>query len=514
MTGTVTGLTQTLNGVTQFTVTDFRIEAARLSLGLPAGPDDPSVFERLRVGNDMIRGGVGKDILGGYDGRDMLDGGAGHDVLAGMDGNDSVVGAAGDDTLVGGLGNDTLIGGTGIDWAFFSGAPIRVTLERTRDQNTGEGVDRLSGIENLSGGDASDRLTGNAAANELNGGAGNDTLTGLGGKDTLVGEIGADSLLGGTGDDALDGGLGSDVLDGGSGADAAYFFSDRAITVTLEHSRAQTTGEGSDRLLNIEDVFTGNGNDRLTGNGGDNYLSAWGGNDRVSGLAGKDTLEGGAGRDTLLGGSGNDTLAGGAGDDLLDGGAGLDTAWFETNTAVRVSLATTSAQTTREGTDRLIGIEDLVGGYGNDQLTGNSSGNTLIGRSGNDTLLGGAGTDMLVGGAGHDKLYGGADTALDIFSFRDLADSAVGSACDVIYDFRRGIDYIALHEIYADHPEAAEPGGLSYHFAGTRAAAFSVWYERVSTGVIVHADVNGDARTDMDIRVAGVTLLTADDFLY
>ncbi|WP_425074040.1 M10 family metallopeptidase C-terminal domain-containing protein [Sagittula sp. S175] len=49
----------------------------------------------------------------------------------------------------------------------------------------------------------------------------------------------------------------------------------------------------------IENAFTGNGNDTITGNEGDNHIASGGGNDVLVASLGNDTLDGGAGVDTV-----------------------------------------------------------------------------------------------------------------------------------------------------------------------------------------------------------------------
>jgi len=61
----------------------------------------------------------------------------------------------------------------------------------------------------------------------------------------------------------------------------------------------------------------GNGNDTLTGNGGNDILTGGNGTDLLLGNAGNDLLYGGNGDDTLRGGLGNDTLTGGNGGDVF-----------------------------------------------------------------------------------------------------------------------------------------------------------------------------------------------------
>ena len=138
--------------------------------------------------------------------------------------------------------------------------------------------------------------------------AGSQRINGLGGDDTLVGRAGAD------------------ILDGGDGRDIAYYFSDFAgIEINLETGTGKGGTAEGDVLINIEDIWGGSGNDRLTGNNAENQLLASSGNDTLDGGAGNDNLDGGFGDDTLTGGAGNDDLNGSFDDDTLDGGEGNDT---------------------------------------------------------------------------------------------------------------------------------------------------------------------------------------------
>lgn len=94
---------------------------------------------------------------------------------------------------------------------------------------------------------------------------------------------------------------------------------------------------------------------------------------------------------------------------------------------MRVDLSVTDFQNTRgAGKDRIVGVEDLEGGKGNDTLSGNGDDNDIAGRAGRDRIAGGLGADTLNGGRG-------ADT----FIYRSLAGSAPG-APDIIEDFSRG----------------------------------------------------------------------------
>ncbi|MEO5613344.1 MAG: hypothetical protein ABIR04_00240, partial [Cypionkella sp.] len=101
---------------------------------------------------------------------------------------------------------------------------------------------------------------------DLSGTADADSYLGSAFADTIKGFGGDDSLYGGGGGDFLYGGIGNDLLDGGVGTDRAYFIGKTAVTVNLSLTAAQVTGQGTDTLLHIENVSSGDGNDRLTGN--------------------------------------------------------------------------------------------------------------------------------------------------------------------------------------------------------------------------------------------------------
>ncbi len=157
-------------------------------------------------GNDNLTGGSGNDNLSGGSGNDSLHGYGGNDIIMGEGGNDSLYGGAGSDNLNGGAGNDLIDGGEGSDFATYSGiSNLVVNLSLTGAQATGQGIDTLLHIENITSGSGNDRLRGNASANNLSAGVGND------------------SLNGGAGNDNLSGGAGNDILTGGTGADSFIF---------------------------------------------------------------------------------------------------------------------------------------------------------------------------------------------------------------------------------------------------------------------------------------------------
>ncbi|WP_199326055.1 beta strand repeat-containing protein [Nostoc parmelioides] len=137
-------------------------------------------------------------------------GNSGNNILTGNSGNNILTGGSGDDTYTFNpstpLGSDriqeiTAGGDDTINFASTNNA-VRVNLGTTATQTVNSNLKlTLSAnnvIENVIGGNGSDRLIGNSLNNTLTGGNGNDILTGRGGVDTLIGGSGNDILTGGT----------------------------------------------------------------------------------------------------------------------------------------------------------------------------------------------------------------------------------------------------------------------------------------------------------------------------
>lgn len=195
-----------------------------------------------------------------------------------------------------------------------------------------------------------------------------------------------------------------------------------AYGTTGDDELSGTSGDDQIYAMAGDDtVETGDGNDVAFGDAGDDTVDAGAGNDQ---------LYGGSGDDALIGGEGDDLLVGGIGDDELDGGEGVDTvsylAGLSDTAGVIVDLSTGEAYGDEAGADTLIGIENVIGGKGNDTLIGNDGANVLHGSAGNDTLDGGAGNDVLSGGAGDDAIKGGAG-----FDTLDLSDATGAISLDL-----------------------------------------------------------------------------------
>lgn len=241
------------------------VDAHHVSCTAPTGPDSlgPVVIVDVELGggNDVLRsvsdvsldgffagGGPGDDRLDAAGARRVLDpkehfsalgmeGGPGDDELvgspqadglAGGPGRDVLRGGGGADDLASGPGDDRVLGGPGRDMVDYGGrqTPLRVDLAQGTGGARGE-HDRLSGVEDVTGGSARDVLLGDSHANMLQGsdtlyqhrGAG-DVLAGRGGDDELLDFGGRSRLDGGPGNDSLVGIGARDALACGRGTDA------------------------------------------------------------------------------------------------------------------------------------------------------------------------------------------------------------------------------------------------------------------------------------------------------
>jgi Ca2+-binding RTX toxin-like protein len=294
----------------------------------------------------------------------------------------------------------------GVEVKFFEASLVNsVRVEGLGGADTIElGVNGQSVLQKASlinGGDGADRITGGARSDTINGGAGNDTLTGLGGNDRLDGGDGDNQMFGGDGNDTMLGGLGADLFDGGNQTDKVDY-TNRTASVSVVIDDLANDGqlvnvplgrpvrEGDNVKTNVEDVFTGSGDDSIIASVAniDNRFSGGAGNDRLRGRNGKDTLFGGAGNDTLIGAGQDDALRGEAGNDLLDGGADND---------------------------------DLRGGTENDILIGSTGVDQMRGDEGDDFIFAADNTvdGVIDGGTGQNFFSG---DATDVFSNVQITD--------------------------------------------------------------------------------------------
>lgn len=464
------------------------------------------------AGNDLLIGGAGADAFEGGSGFDTVsyaasnaavnvsigtgNGTGGHaqgdrvlrvenligsdfaDTLSGNSGVNVLQGGGGNDLLRGSNGGDTLDGGAGIDTVIYSDSTAGVTINLATGVHSGAHAqgDVLISIENVTGSNFADTITGDGLANTISGGAGDDII------------------FGGGGSDAINGGAGADTIDGGDATDfVSYSTSSSAVFVNLltgNHSGGDAAG---DTLISIESI-TGSGfDDTLTGNTIGNTLRGGDGND---------TLIGDAGGDALDGGNGNDLLHGGANGDRLTGGAGNDTAtYFDSNSAVFVSLSTGTALGGHASGDLLSSIENLVGSNFNDTLSGNSSVNILNGGAGNDVITGGFGNDTLTGGTGS-----------DVFVFGNVLEAG-----DTITDFTSGEDTLMFEAggfgggLEAEMDLAAE-GRFVAGTTGAATGALGQFIYDTDAGVLFwDADGTGSAASVLVATFTGAPALNASD---
>jgi Ca2+-binding RTX toxin-like protein len=286
---------------------------------------------------------------------------------------------------------------------------------------------------------------------------GDDHWNGTDTDDYYYGSAGNDILNGGFGNDDLIGGDGDDVMAGGQGDDS---------------------------------VCSGDGNDTLNGGDGDDYLYA---------ASGNDTVDAGAGDDLIIGGDG-------AGNDKYIGGAGIDTVKYTSATSditIDLGKGTASSSAGKDaakiGNDNLSGIENVIAGDFNDVIKGNAQSN------------------VLTGGLGSDVMYGGSDKVRDVFDFNDILDSKTGASRDKIYNFINKVDDIDLTGIDANSNVA---GDQSFVFNGQTAGANALWYKvsevdgiKSTKDIVLYADTNGDAKSDFEIGLVGVTKIDAMDLL-
>jgi Ca2+-binding RTX toxin-like protein len=356
---------------------------------------------------------------------------SGANTIAGNGGANVISVSGGADVVHGGGGKDTLIVKYDTTTSDVIGSSVNISDGGTHSVTydgfenfriaTGSGNDTITvgnGVNNVKTGGGNDTITGGDGSNTVFGGGGNDTVT--------VGD-GANAILGDTGNDTITAGNGANVINGGTGDDT---------------------------------LSAGDGDNKIIGGSGDDVITSGDGRDTITAGLGNDSVDAGGGNDTIYLMGGNDRVDGGAGKDTLD--------YSQSALGVKVSLATTAAQTVNaNATDTLLNIENLNGSGLDDSLTGSAGNNVLDGNAGKDVLKGGLGDDTLSGGGSNDRFVfhhgDGNDTITDfsagnsggdvielsgygIGSFSELHGmmSQVGQDTVIIFD---STDHLTLHNV-------------------------------------------------------------------
>jgi Ca2+-binding RTX toxin-like protein len=270
-----------------------------------------------------------------------------------------------------------------------------------------------------------ERVTLSSNAKKIEGRKGHDVIQGGPGRNRIDGNGGNDRICGGGGDDFIIGGRGNDRADGEAGSDSVH--GDRGSDPML------SGGKGSDR------VAGGTGNDDVRGGPGD-----------------RDFVHEGFGDGRADGGPGDrDVVFGDIGVDRIDGGPGRSdiASYSSISQSLFVNLAGGSVSGAER--ERLIDIEDAIGGSGNDLIRGSGEPNRLDGGPGDDVLVASGRGDRAYGGAGTNRCDGyfasknscgqasGQDgTAVSLFESIDGTGSLVidgnSYSDDFVLNFSRG----------------------------------------------------------------------------
>ena len=456
-----------------FFVDDGDMNVVYGASGIDLNGDDDLDITTAGIEDNETDGGDGDDTVSGAGSTATgaafptpitdLDGFLGDDTLTGGASQDTIFGGAGDDTVAGGVGDDLLDGGadtgvttdcsaTGGDWVDYSGSATGVTVNLTAGNATGEGLDTITDVENITGSAQGDTLTGEAGDNQIapglgddkvdgaggidtadysdataavtvdftantaTGGSGNDTLTSIENAhgsdfdDTFVDQTDQDNVAcGGGGNDSFDQGASassgeSDLLEGEGGVDTVNYGARTSdLVVTLNGAGITGCGAGApnngvfsgesaetDCILSTENANLGTGDDSFTGNEFNNVVQPGGGQNVLNGKGGSDTLDYSASTEGVT-----VNMAGGStgGDSATDFENAVGSAFKDNITGNELS-------------------NTLKAGKGNDNVKGGGGDDTVRGAAGKDTLRGGTGDDDLYGGAGNDSLFGGGGTDL------------------------------------------------------------------------------------------------------
>jgi Ca2+-binding RTX toxin-like protein len=264
------------------------------------------------------------DELRGTAGADVIVGRAGFDKIVGGGGADLICSGGGADLIRAGAGADVVDGGRDFDRIGYERAKHGVKVNLPRGKATGQGHDRLLGIEGVQGSHFGDIVSGDGAAELIKGIAGNDKIFTGRGADFVVGGAGNDHLSDRFGSNTLLAYGGNDVivarpsdgdwLDGGPGRDKIRFTRRDGVTVDLGTGEVESPVGA--RVWAFEVVVGTPGGDRIHGSRRGERIVGRGASDALFGRGRADALWGAAGMDLIRGGGGRDLARGGPGVDI------------------------------------------------------------------------------------------------------------------------------------------------------------------------------------------------------
>lgn len=393
----------TIDGGSGLDMLDYSGVAGNVTIDAVAGTAIHAGLGADEIANlEHFIGGDDDDSIFGGAASETLQGGAGSDLLSGGGSADTIFGGTGDDTLIGGAGDDSLIGGEGIDAVDYSGETRDLSvdlvlgtaslLEIDDGTVTVTETDTLSGIEHAITGAGNDSLTGSGAGEVFDSGGGIDTVLAGDGNDRVI--VAAD-----TDADSYDGGSGTDLLD------FTPLATDLVADLTTQ-SATFTVGtvQSADVFTGFEGIVGGAGNDTIGGTADDDRLFGGDGNDTLSGIGGTDRIEGGDGDDLIIAG-------GGVGEDEFDGGAGFDVLDLsDVALSLILNLADGTASSAAGGeqvTRRVVNIERIVAGGGDDTIFGSDSADDIDGGAGSGSVFAFGGEDCIVFDAADAVIDGG-----------------------------------------------------------------------------------------------------------
>ncbi len=133
----------------------------------------------------------------------------------------------------------------------------------------------------------------------------------------------------------------------------------------------------------------------------------------------------------------------------------------------------------------------------------------IAGRDGADFRFGQTGSDTPYGDTRFDRMQCGPDAGPYLSDFATTGQGAAGALRDTIFGFQAGRDHTGLRQI-----DANADGGRNHCFAfnGAAPADHAIWALQFRGDIIVRADVNGDARADFELHLAGVASVGACNF--